>query len=149
MASIEESVDSAGPRYLVARVGGQWVAWELSVVREIIPARAVTRLPGAPPWVLGLLNLRGAVVTVMDLAVRLGLPGAEAQSVIVLELDERLLGVRVDAVESVALAEDARVEPVEAARAAEGLIAGMVRLENGTAFLVDAGALVRSVLSAA
>lgn len=125
------------------------MAWELSVVREIIPARAVTRLPGAPPWVLGLLNLRGAVVTVMDLAVRLGLPGAEAQSVIVLELDERLLGVRVDAVESVALAEDARVEPVEAARAAEGLIAGMVRLENGTAFLVDAGALVRSVLSAA
>lgn len=149
MASIEESADSAAPRYLVARVGGQWVAWELSVVREIIPARAVTRLPGAPPWVLGLLNLRGAVVTVMDLAVRLGLPGAEAQSVIVLELDERLLGVRVDAVESVALAEDARVEPVEAARAAEGLIAGMVRLENGTAFLVDAGALVRSVLSAA
>ena len=149
MASIAESADSAAPRYLVARVGGQWVAWELSVVREIIPARAVTRLPGAPPWVLGLLNLRGAVVTVMDLAVRLGLPGAEAQSVIVLELDERLLGVRVDAVESVALAEDARVEPVEAARAAEGLIAGMVRLENGTAFLVDAGALVRSVLSAA
>ena len=167
MASIEESADTAGsrpelmdadavaatalPRYLVARAGGQRVAWEMSAVREIIPARAGTRLPGAPDWVIGLLNLRGAVVTVMDLAGRLALPAGAGQSVIVLEIDGRAMGVRVDAVESVASAEDTRVEPVEAARAAAGLVAGVVRLQDGerTALLMDARALVHSVLTAA
>ena len=58
-----------------------------------------------------MLNLRGAVVTVMDLAGRLALPAGAGQSVIVLEIDGRAMGVRVDAVESVASAEDTRVEP--------------------------------------
>ncbi len=167
LASIEESADTALrqpaltdpdepvvaalPRYLVAGSGGQRVAFEMSAVREIIPARAGTRLPGAPAWVLGLLNLRGAVVTVMDLAGRLGLPAAGATSVVVLEVGGRSLGVRVDAVESVASAEDARVEPVEAARAAEGLVAGVVRLQDAerTALMLDARALVHSVLTTA
>ena len=58
MASIEESADSALdaalPRYLVARVGTQRVAWEMTAVREIVPVGVLTRLPGAPAWVLGL-----------------------------------------------------------------------------------------------
>jgi purine-binding chemotaxis protein CheW len=149
LASIERTGDSAAPRYLVVEAGGQRFAWELTAIREIVPARAVTRLPGSPVWVLGLLNLRGAVLTVVDLAARLGLvPGAGA-SVVVLDVNERTFGVRVDLVRSVANAEDALVEPVEAARAADGLVMGMVRLTEGPAALVDASALCRSVLSAA
>jgi purine-binding chemotaxis protein CheW len=115
----------------------------MGAVREIIPSRAVTRLPGSPPWVLGLLNLRGSVLTVVDLAGRLGLGAGAAQSVVVVEAQGRALGVRVDAVETVALAEDARVEAVEAARSAEGLVAGMVRLRDGTALLMDAEVILR------
>jgi purine-binding chemotaxis protein CheW len=115
----------------------------MAAVREIIPSRTVTRLPGAPAWVLGLLNLRGSVVTVVDLADRLGLGGGAAQSVIVVELGGKTIGVRVDAVESVALAEDARVEAVEPARSAEGLVVGMVRLRDGTALLMDAEVILR------
>lgn len=146
MASIEESADpelSTAPRYLITRVGGQRVAWAMGVVKEIIPSRAVTRLPGAPPWVLGLLNLRGSVVTVVDLGDRLGLGIGAAQSVIVLEVNGKTIGARVDAVESVALAEDARVEAVDGARSAEGLVAGMVRLRDGTALLMDAEVILR------
>lgn len=143
MASIEESADPAAPRYLITRVGGQRVAWGMTAVREIIPSRAVTRLPGAPPWVLGLLNLRGSVVTVVDLADRMGLGLGAGQSVIVIESGGKTIGVRVDAVESVALAEDARVDAVEPARSAEGLVAGMVRLRDGTALLMDAEVILR------
>jgi chemotaxis signal transduction protein len=64
-------------------------------------------------------------------------------------VEDRTLGVRVDLVRSVANAEDATVEPVEAARAADGLVMGMVRLAEGPAALVDAVALCRSVLAAA
>ena len=149
MASIERTGESAAPRYLVTEAGGQRFAWELTAIREIVPARAVTRLPGSPAWVLGLLNLRGAVITVVDLAQRLGLAAGAGASVVVLDVEERTLGVRVDLVRSVANAEDATVEPVEAARAADGLVMGMVRLAEGPAALVDAVALCRSVLAAA
>ena len=143
MASIEESADSAAPRYLITRVGGQRVAWVMSSVREIIPSRTPTRLPGAPEWVLGLLNLRGTVVTVVDLANRLGLPPGAGQSVLMVESGPKVVGVRVDAVDAVAAAEDARVEPVEGARSADGMVAGMVRLEHGTALLMDADVIIR------
>lgn len=126
--------------------GQQRFAWELSAIKEIVPARAVTRLPGAPVWVLGLLNLRGRVVTVADLALRMGLEAGADGSIVVLDVDGRMLGVRVDEVCAVANAEDAAVEPVEAARAADGLVAGMVRLSEGPAALVDAAAFARSVL---
>lgn len=146
MASIERPAESSLPRYLVVVAGQQRFAWELDVIREIVPTPVVTRLPGAPVWVLGLLNLRGRVVTVVDLAARMGLASGSGASIVVLELDGRMLGVRVDEVRSVANAEDATVEPVEAARAADGLVAGMVRLAEGPAALVDARAFARSVL---
>ncbi len=133
----------------MTEVGGQRFAWALTVIREIVPARSVTRLPGAPTWVLGLLNLRGTVLTVIDLAARVGLPGGAGESVVVLEVDERSLGVRVDRVRAVASSEDAVVEPVEAARAADGLVTGMVRLAQGPAAVLDAAALCRSVLATA
>ena len=149
MASIEPTTDSVAPRYLLVQVGGQRFAWELAQVREIIPARNVTRLPGSPAWVLGLLNLRGTVLTVTDLGVRLGLESTGAGTVVVVESEGRALGVRVDAVLSVATAAQAELEPVDAARAAEGLVSGMVRMATGPAALIDATALCRSVLATA
>jgi purine-binding chemotaxis protein CheW len=149
LASIERSGESDAPRYLVIEAGGQRFALELTAIREIVPARAATRLPGSPPWVIGLLNLRGAVLTVVDLAIRLGLESIEGESIVVLDVEERALGVRVDHVLSVANAEDAVVEPVEAARAADGLVMGMVRLADEPAALIDAAALCRSVLATA
>ncbi len=131
----------------MVEVGGQAVAWELVQIREIVSARNVTRLPGAPSWVLGLLNLRGSVLTVVDLAQRLGLTRTEdGGSVVVVESEGRVMGVRVDLVYAVAASADAAVEPVEAARAADGLVAGMVRLVEGPALLMDVDALCKSVL---
>jgi len=131
----------------VVEVGGQRFAWDLTQVREIVPARAATRLPGAPAWVLGLLNLRGTVLTVVDLATRMGLVPGRGASVVVIESEGRSLGVRVDLVRAVATAEQATLEPVDGARAAEGLVTGMVRLAEGPAALVDAAALCRMVLT--
>jgi purine-binding chemotaxis protein CheW len=130
-------------------VGGQRFAWELAQVREILTARDVTRLPGSPAWILGLLNLRGTVLTVTDLAVRLGLEPRGMGTVVVVESEGRALGVRVDAVKSVATAAQATLEPVDGVRAAEGLVAGMVRMADGPAALIDATALCRAVLATA
>jgi purine-binding chemotaxis protein CheW len=85
-------------RVLVFAVAGRTRCAELGDVREIVPITATTRLPGAPPFVRGLINLRGSLVTVMDAALCLyGVPadGANA-SILLVERRGRLAGVIVD-----------------------------------------------------
>src|SRR3989337_3144810 len=62
----EEQAEVPTRRLLVFEVGGRVFAAEMSAIREIVPSEAVTRLPGAPPTVSGLINLRGTIVTVID-----------------------------------------------------------------------------------
>src|SRR5687768_573233 len=50
----------------------------LDAIREIVPLRAATRLAGAPAYVVGLINLRGRLVTVVDLAAQLGTRAVDA-----------------------------------------------------------------------
>src|SRR6478752_4141786 len=61
----------AAARTLLFRVSGSVYGCDIDAVREIIPYRRATRLPGAPPYVQGLINLRGTIVTVLDLGARL------------------------------------------------------------------------------
>ncbi|MEO8577323.1 MAG: chemotaxis protein CheW [Gemmatimonadales bacterium] len=85
-------------RVLVFAIAGRTRCAELGDVREIVPIMATTRLPGAPPYVRGLINLRGSLVTVMDAALCLyGVPadGANA-SILLVERRGRLAGVIVD-----------------------------------------------------
>ena len=82
-------------------------AMNVSLVREVIGARAVTRVPGTPAVMRGLVNVRGMVVTVLDLAAALGssretglrtqMPG----SIVLLEHCGRLVGLAVDSVRDV------------------------------------------------
>ena len=85
-------------RVLVFAIAGRTRCAELGDVREIVPITATTRLPGAPPYVRGLINLRGTLVTVMDAALCLyGVPadGANA-SILLVDRRGRLAGVIVD-----------------------------------------------------
>ncbi len=74
-------------------------------VREIVRLREVTHVPKVPDWVLGVVALRGEVVQVVDLRMRLGLPARERSRrsrIIVLHGDDdRITGVLVDAVDQV------------------------------------------------
>lgn len=79
---------------LLVDIGAAQLVLPMLAAREVVPARALTRLPGAPAWVAGLLNLRGRVVTVIDLAVQQG--GAATQGpVVIVETDGRRFGLRV------------------------------------------------------
>lgn len=54
------------------RSGGQWMVAPREDVREVIPPPRLTRVPNARPWLLGLANVRGALLTVIDLQQLLG-----------------------------------------------------------------------------
>ena len=137
--------EAGGARYLVARSADTRVAIPLAEAREIIATRVLTRLPGAPTWIAGLLNLRGTVLTVVDLDARLG-GSAAAGPVVVVEREGRTFGVRVSAVEAVQGTGGEEL-PVDAARAAGGVVRGLVPVGERPALVVDVAALLRTALA--
>jgi purine-binding chemotaxis protein CheW len=69
----ESSARSAGAEFLLCRVGDEHYAIDLAVLRAVQPARGLTPIPCTPAYVAGMLNVRGTIVTVLDLALLLDL----------------------------------------------------------------------------
>jgi len=119
----------------------------MEVVREIVAMRAATRLPGAPPWVLGLVNLRGALVVVADLSARFGVRRTGGRGeVLVTEVLGKTLGVLVDGVRDVMTFDDGRLEAVEGERAADGVVSHLAYAGDDQVLVCDVEALARQAL---
>lgn len=85
-------------------VGDHEYSVDIMSVREIRGWTRTTSLPHSPHFVRGVINLRGTVLPVVDLALRLGLEAQEPHDrnvVVVVDLDGRTLGLRVDAVSDI------------------------------------------------
>lgn len=83
-------------------------------VREIQVAAAITRIPKAPPYMPGVINLRGAIIPIIDMRVRfsLGDPPEGARPILVIvEVQDRVLGVRVDGVREVVDLDSGSIQP--------------------------------------
>jgi chemotaxis signal transduction protein len=94
--------DDSREHVLVVEVQGVPYGIPVAQTREVVRAPRLTRVPGAPRETLGIVNLRGAVVTVLDLAVILGRGRAEAgASIVLIENGARLVGFAVDGVREV------------------------------------------------
>lgn len=117
-------------------------------MREIVPFRRCTRLPGAPPHVCGLINLRGSIVTVIDLGRRLGLTDAarEAGSVILVESGTRVVGLGVDEVQDVQPATESQFESPVASAPEDAAVSGVGHVAGQVVVLLDVEAIVRHAL---
>ncbi len=104
----------ANSRELIAfRVGRQEFCINVMMVREIRGWTAATALPRAPRYVRGVINLRGAVLPIVDLAVRLGLPATdptERNVIIVVQIAHQQIGLLVDAVSDILTASDSNIQ---------------------------------------
>ncbi|MGH7622192.1 MAG: chemotaxis protein CheW [Gemmatimonadaceae bacterium] len=97
MASTVSLPDIAPRQLLLFRLADRIGGIELEMVREILPPPPATRLPGAPSWVRGLVNVRGTVITVVDLVARLcGRPAVVDGPLMLIELESRVIAVAVD-----------------------------------------------------
>jgi purine-binding chemotaxis protein CheW len=135
-------------RLLLFVISGRVYACAIDPVREIVPARRATRLPGAPDFVCGLINLRGAIVTVVDLGRRLGeSAGARPDgSIILVEHGGRTMGLAVDEVRDVQPVDARRIEAVSGDRALGGIVCGIGHFDDGVVLLLDVGLVVQHVL---
>ena len=91
-------------QYCTFHVDGQWFGVDVLAVQEIIPHQAMTRVPLANPIVRGLINLRGQIVTAIDLRRRLGLSdrAAECEPVnVVIHTSDGAVSLLVDEVSDV------------------------------------------------
>lgn len=137
-----------GGQLLLFDLAGRVYACEVAPVREIVPYRKCTRLPGAPPHVCGLINLRGTIVTVIDLGRRLGVIESERErgSVILVESGQKVVGLAVDAMRDVHQASDAQFEAPLASMPEGSAVRGVGQVSGLVVVLLDVEAIVRSAL---
>lgn len=81
-------------------------------VQEVLRVTEIAPVPGAPSYVLGIINLRGNVVTVVDTRSRFGLPSTtidDASRIVIIESEEQVVGILVDSVAEVVLLKQSEI----------------------------------------
>jgi len=93
-------------KFLVFKLGGERYAMSLAEVREVIGITDITGIPQVPAFFKGIINLRGRIISVVDLRLKFALKEAEYRpkrtTIIITEIGEIILGVVVDEVVEVA-----------------------------------------------
>ncbi|MEJ2694428.1 MAG: chemotaxis protein CheW [Candidatus Thiodiazotropha sp.] len=119
-------------------------------VQEVLRVTEIAPVPGAPAYVLGIINLRGNVVTVIDTRIRFGLPTVEtddASRIIVIESEKQVVGILVDAVAEVVELRENEIDPApnvgteESSRYIQG-VATRGENRDGLLILVDLNKLL-------
>ena len=134
-------IASAGRELIRIGVGGQDYCVSVAAVREIRGWTPATPIPGAPDYIVGVINLRGLVLPILDLRVRLGAEAAEPgarSAVVVCEIHGRTIGLLVDAVSDILTVTAEQLQPTpEVARAGEDLIDGVLAMDGWMAGLLS------------
>ncbi|HEY5717962.1 MAG TPA: chemotaxis protein CheW [Motiliproteus sp.] len=129
----------------------QWVTFRLDdevyginvmQVQEVLRYSEIAPVPGAPSYVLGIINLRGNVVTVIDTRQRFGLMPAEVTDnsrVVIIEVDGQVVGILVDAVSEVVYLNQSEIEKAPSVGTDESakFIQGVCHKDNRLLILVE------------
>ncbi|MDR1548886.1 MAG: chemotaxis protein CheW [Hungatella sp.] len=134
-------------RYLTFRTDNLTFGVSTNYILEIITNHTITPLPMIPGYVKGIINLRGQIVPIIDIRLRLGKAPIEYSTttcVIVLDLDSVLIGIIVDAVEQVIDIDYSSISPVPANNREE-LVSGMISMpDSHVILLLDCKTLINN-----
>jgi purine-binding chemotaxis protein CheW len=142
----------SGQEYLTFRLAEENYGVDIHRVQEIRGWEAVTRIPNTPEYVKGVLNLRGAIVPVIDTRQRLGMPVVEYSKetvvIVVRVIDairERVMGMVVDAVSDVfsAVSETLRETPKLGTNIAVEYLTAVADVDDKMVMLLDVDKLMR------
>ncbi len=138
---------AATSQYLTFRLGEEVFAFDVAKTREVLDFTSVTRVPGSPRFMLGVINLRGGVVPIIDLRLKFGMPvvaRTRETCIIVLDLsldgEQTTVGAVADSVREVLDLDDSQIEPPPriGTRLKTEFIRGMGRIgESGFLILLD------------
>lgn len=150
-AALEAGLRQAAEFKLVGfRVAGQELAVPIAQVQEVLRAMPMTRLPAAPPHVKGILNLRGRIAPMIDLAGIMDFSGSRGEDrfLIVCRCREMLLGLPVEALTTMHVARGEAVEWGLEARAgiASDLVSGLLKVGDALVAILSVDSLFQKVL---
>lgn len=116
-------------------------------VQEVLRVSEIAPVPGAPSYVLGIINLRGNVVTVIDTRSRFGLPPGEitdASRIVIIESEKQVVGILVDSVAEVVELRGSEIDPAPNVGNEESsrYIQGLATQENDLLIVVDLNKLL-------
>lgn len=134
----------------------QWVTFRLEnetyginvmQVQEVLRYTDIAPVPGAPSYVLGIINLRGNVVTVLDTRQRFGLPLGSINDntrIVIIEAEKQVVGIQVDSVSEVVYLRQSEIEPTPSVGGDERskFIQGVCNKNNELLILVDLNKLL-------
>ncbi|MBC9248816.1 chemotaxis protein CheW [Pseudomonas alcaligenes] len=133
-------------QFLTLTLGNELFALPIEHIREIIEFGSLTEIPLVPPFLRGVINLRGAVVPVIDLSVRFGRERtsiAKRTCIVIVEVtqddNQQLIGIIVDAVNEVLAVEGHQLEtrPAFGARIRADFIAGILKQNEQFVIVLD------------
>lgn len=142
MLATEEGKDNK-IQLVTFELAGEHFGIDILSVQEISPMTRITRVPNAPDYVKGVINLRGKVIPIVDLRQKLELETAEPTNlsrVIVLYIDYKIIGIIVDKMNEVLSVDKKSIEanPVDSSsKLNKNYIIGVVNLETKLLIMLD------------
>ncbi len=142
----EENEDTLQGKFLTFRLAREDYGIEIRYVTEIIGIQRITEVPDMPDYVKGVINLRGKVIPVMDVRTRFRLPARDYDDrtcIIVVNIEDKSVGLVVDKVNEVANITDEQIEPAPRSSKAGGrYIQGMGKIGEEVKILLDVNRLL-------
>lgn len=130
-------------KFLIFFSDGLTFGVDVAYVVEIITSHAITRLPMVPDYVRGIINLRGQIIPIIDIRLRLGKAAGESDCIVVIKVEGIHLGILVDMVDQMVDIPQGGATSVPAQNEQE-FISGMCSLSAGsTMLLLDCPRLLR------
>ncbi len=113
MSIDQQVVDDSVLQWGTFRLADELYGVDVMRIREVLRYTEITPVPGAPYYVLGIINLRGNVVSVIDTRKRFGLPSTDVDSntrIVIIEVDNQVIGMLVDSVAEVTYLKPSEIE---------------------------------------
>ncbi len=138
----ETGDDSMENRYLIFDIKDELYAIEISLITEIVEMLPVTAVPSVPNFIIGIINLRGAIIPIIDVRMRFGYETKEYDSrtcIIVLENNDVSIGLIVDQVREVAKIDRDIIAkpPSNNGKAVDYYIKGIARWRNEIQLIIE------------
>ncbi|GAB3029776.1 chemotaxis protein CheW [Bowmanella dokdonensis] len=134
-------------QWVTFRLGDETYGINVMQVQEVLRYTEIAPVPGAPDYVLGIINLRGNVVTVIDTRARFGLDANEVSDntrIVIIESDQQVVGILVDSVAEVVYLKSSEIDsaPNVGTEESAKFIQGVSNREGELLILVDLNKLL-------
>lgn len=134
--------DETAVQYIVVKVGNEQYGIDIQYINNIVKSQRITRVPKTQKYYNGVINLRGEIIPVMSIRVRLGLEPdvfTDKTRIIIIKLENATIGIIVDQVNEVITLESTDIEkgPHEKSEEANGYICGIGKYKGELVSLLD------------